>query len=188
MELVRESNDQAELVTRAIQGDSEAFGELYLVFLDPIFRYIYLRTGDTNDAEDLAEQVFLKAWQALPGYKQQGFPFSCWLYRIAHNLIVDYHRRRKSTLPWQVSPSEDPDESSPVGSTSLPDQDESISLAAAISNLSDEQQQVIVLRFVEGMGYEELSPILNKSEGACRMIQNRALKALYSLMNRDQGM
>ena len=174
---------EATPVEHIVAGDADAFGELYLLHLDAIYRYIYYRVGDASDAEDLTEQVFLNAWEALPGYKRRGSPFTSWLYRIAHNVVVDYHRRQKPTAPMP-SPEKvarENEHSSPL--EQVIEAEEAAALATAIAQLPEEQQQVIVLRFIEGLKHAEVARIIGKSEGACRIIQHRALVALNRLLS-----
>jgi len=180
-------SNQTVLVRRAIAGDADAFGQLYLDHLDAIYRYIYFRVGDAHEAEDLTEQVFLKAWEALPGYRQRGNPFASWIYRIAHNLVIDHHRQRK---PVETMPSDDqPDQTSePLASLEgVIAAEEVEALSRAIRQLPDEQQQVVILRFIEGLRHAEVARIIGKSEGACRMIEHRALIALYGLLSSTSG-
>jgi RNA polymerase sigma-70 factor (ECF subfamily) len=177
------SHDEAILVERAAAGAADAFGELYQLYLDDIYRYVYYRTGDTRDAEDLTEQVFLRAWEALPGYKRRGNPFTSWLYRIAHNLVVDHHRRQKSTVPILTSEEVSWVSEEPNSLERIIRAEEAAALAAAITQLPEEQQQVIVLRFIEGRKHTEVARIIGKSEGACRIIQHRALTALSRLLS-----
>ncbi len=177
---------ETKLIERAVRGDGEAFGELYQNHLDEIYRYIYYRVGDERDAEDLTELVFLKAWQALPAYRIDGSPFSCWLYRIAHNAVIDYHRCHPPvTLSIDDPCGPEAVEGNPLKQVIA--YEESRSLAQAISNLTEEQQQVIILRFIEGQSHAEIARILDKREGACRMIQNRALIALHHYLREAQG-
>lgn len=174
--------DETILVDRAIEGDEEAFGNLYTLHIDAIFRYVYYRIGNVEDAEDLTEQIFLNAWEALPGYKQQGKPFTSWLYRISHNIVVDYHRNRQRT---EISVEQlNPDDLQRGQRSTLQtviEKEEVEILAKAISQLSSEQQQVIILRFIEGFSHREVAQILGKKEGACRMIQYRALSSLQQI-------
>jgi RNA polymerase sigma-70 factor, ECF subfamily len=177
--------DELELVRRARKGDADAFGALYLCHLDAIYRYIYFRTGDAHDAEDLTEQVFLKAWQGLPNHKDRGAPFINWLYRIAHNTLVDDYRRHPPLA-------ELPPESLDLASPQLPALEQVIEaesaarLAAAIAQLPDDRQQVIVLRFVEGLSHAEVAKILDISEGASRVLQHRSLADLARVLNGAQ--
>lgn len=178
--------DEDLLVAQATAGDTEAFGQLYQHHLDAIYRYIYFRVNNVQDAEDLTEQVFLKAWEALPGYKQKGKPLLNWLYRIAHNSVIDFYRRRKQSekitddeLNWENESVNVLDEVIEVEEAHL--------LARAIKQLPDEQQELVILRFVEGFNHDEVAEILQKSNGACRTIQYRALAKLNRLLS-DQRM
>src|SRR5262245_5458045 len=92
------SYDEVALVEYAVAGDADAFGALYLRHLNAIYRYVYFRVGNAADAEDLTEQVFLKAWEALPSYNQRGHRFTSWLYRNAHNMVIDHHRHQKTMI------------------------------------------------------------------------------------------
>lgn len=177
-------NEKA-LVKGAIAGDADAFGELYMHYLDPIYRYIYFRVDDVDDAEDLTEQVFLQAWEALPGYEPQGYPLSAWLYRIAHNLVVDHHRRKRpiSTLPGHI----DWERSETHSLEQVIRAEEASMLANAIAKLPEAQQEVIILRFVEGMNHKRVAQILKKSYGASRTIQYRALTALNELLTCEKA-
>ena len=161
-----------------------AFGELYTRYLDAIYRYIYFRVGDTHEAEDLTETVFLKAWQAIPGYRDIGLKFSSWLYRIAHNVVIDFHRKCRSDPLYQPDCASDEDiEVSALISNQIRDVEETSTLAQAISKLSEDQQQIILLRFIEGLSHTEISRMMNRTEGACRMLQNRALIALHQQLS-----
>jgi len=186
--MANESDSEARLVERAIAGDFDSFAALYSLHLDEIFRYIYFRILDRQEAEDMTEQVFLKAWEALPNYNCSGCRFINWLYRISHNLVVDHHRCRRTFTT----------EDDLFSEGSLPDQaqenvldkvifdEESALLAGAIGRLPEDYQQVIILRFVERLGYAEIAQILDKSEVACRGIQHRALSILNRILTVQQ--
>jgi RNA polymerase sigma-70 factor, ECF subfamily len=175
-------------VELAMAGDFDSFAALYSRHLETIYRYIYYRTGDSHDAEDLTEQVFLKAWEAMSRYKPVGSCFCSWLYRISHNIVVDHHRRKKRVSYEEL----EGDNLPPDGAEwSLLDTmisaEESATLAAAIVRLPEDQQQVLLLRFIEGLGHAEIAQILNKSEVACRGIQYRALTALHRILTDQTG-
>ncbi len=174
-------HDEEKLVLLALEGDAEAFGILYTSYLDAIYRYIYFRIGDAVEAEDLTEEVFVKAWEALPSYRQRQWPFTSWLYRIAHNLTVDYHRR-----PMAAPLSELEALGLPAGPESteatVERQQGRAALAAAIRQLDDEEQVVVVLRFVEGLSHQEVAVTIGKSIEASRVIQHRALEKLSRMM------
>lgn len=180
------SPDENTLVECAIAGDADAFGELYLLHLDAIFRYIFFRVGEAAEAEDLTEQVFLKAWEALSSYQRRGNPFTSWLYRIAHNIVVDYHRRVRPVISVTLLNDDDLKSEQASALSQVIAYEESSSLAKAISQLPDDQQQVIILRFIEGLSHSEISRIMDKTEGACRMLQHRALTALDKLLRCTQ--
>jgi RNA polymerase sigma-70 factor, ECF subfamily len=174
---------EKELIVRAAAGDAEAFGDLYSMHLDAIYRYIFFRIGEPQEAEDLTETVFLKAWEALPGYKDLGNPFTSWLYRIAHNMVIDFHRRNKPII--ENSEANLPDEREDVSANTLGIiiESENLSeLAKAVSQLSSEQQQVISLRFIQGLSHSEIARVIGKNEGTCRMIQHRALTTLSKIL------
>jgi RNA polymerase sigma-70 factor, ECF subfamily len=178
--------DQREktLIQQAIAGEAAAFGELYSLYLDAIYRYIFFRVGERQDAEDLTEIVFLKAWEALPGYKDVGNPLSSWLYRIAHNIVVDFHRQLKPFIPESDAGLTEDREDESVNTLGEVIEDEELNeLARAISQLTSEQQHVIILRFIEGFSHTEISKVIGKNEGTCRMIQHRGLVALNKLLN-----
>jgi RNA polymerase sigma-70 factor, ECF subfamily len=161
------------LVDRARRGDADAFGRLYQLHLDRIYRYVYYRVGSSNEAEDLTEHVFLKAWEAIGRYESRGLPFAAWLYRMAHNAVIDHYRARKATTPIDETFDLEDESQNPVASTeALFDREE---LTVAIKRLNPDQQTVIVLRFSEGLSHAEVGRILGKSEGAVRVIQHRAL-------------
>jgi len=184
--MVPPNQDERSLVDRAVAGDTDAFGELYSQNLDAIYRYIYYRTGHQQDAEDLTEHVFIKAWEALPGYRDFGHPFKSWLYRIAHNVVIDHHRRQRTQSESIQEVYVELREQSPATALSEVIRNEDMAkLTHAILSLSSEQQQVIVLRFIEDLSHAEIAHILGKNEGSCRMIQHRALAALNNLLSSE---
>jgi len=174
---------EEDLIARAVQGDADAFGDLYERYLTLIYRYVFYRVNDVAEAEDLTEQVFLKAWEALGHYQIRAVPFSAWLYRIAHNVVVDRHRAHKETLPLNGQLVL-PDVTS--GPEDRLDWRETIdSLAHALSQLSPIHQQVLTLRFVSGLSHAETARVLERSEEAVRVLQHRALGALRELLDKS---
>src|SRR5215210_5930293 len=95
--------NEAELAQRASTHDQAAFAELYNAYVDKIYKYIYYKVGNAPDAEDLCEQVFLKAWEAIGRYTWCGYPFSSWLYKLAHNVVVDHYRTRREVVPLDTA-------------------------------------------------------------------------------------
>ena len=165
---------EQQLVQRAISGDSEAFGALYTLYLDSIYRYVYFRVGDAHESEDLTEEIFVKAWEALPEYQVRQYPFKSWLYLIAHNLTVDYYRMHK---PLPLAALDLNDSGALLRATEDAVEREEIlkTLAAGILRLTEEEQQIIILRFVEGLSHQEVAGIIGKSVEACRVFLHRAL-------------
>lgn len=151
--------------------------------MDSIFRYIVVRVGERPLAEDMTEEVFVRAWEALPGYRRTKHPFSSWLYRIAHNLVVDHHRGKSAREPSaELDPQALPDPSASP-EDALAKRQTIAALADAVRQLSDQEQQVIVLRFVEGLPHRQVGKVIGKTAGASRMIQHRALAKLAELLH-----
>lgn len=173
--------DEAALVERAKQ-DPEAFGELYARHVDRIYNYIYYRTGNVRDAEDLTSRTFYRALRSIERYTQRGVPFSAWLYRIAHNLVANWHRdrsRRKLIYLDELTPI--PEKSAGPESTleSIADQEW---LRAAIRQLGPDRQLLLVLKFGEGLSNAEIGQIMGRSEGAIKSLYHRTLIALRKEM------
>lgn len=177
---LEEPDEEDRWVERACQGDGVAIGVLYRRYAPAVFRYLFYRLGDPQMAEDLTSEVFVRALEALPRYRRRGLPFSAWLYRIAGARVADYfrQRRRRPTVALH----------SERGARSEPPEEEVLArmtaeeLQRALVRLTDLQQQVIVLRFVEGLSHSEVAAIVGKSEEAVRVLQFRALRALRRLL------
>jgi RNA polymerase sigma factor (sigma-70 family) len=172
------------LVQRAIGHDPEAFGRLYDMHVDRVYRHIYYRVGNEHDAEDLTQQVFLKAWQAIDRYKRKASPFVAWLMTISHNLVVDFYRtgRDKAYVEAEIladGPASNPEQ---AAAASLERQ----RLRRAISELSSDEQQVVILRFTEGFQFSEIASVLKKKEGNVRVILHRALVKLRNILEKDK--
>jgi len=176
--------DDALLIQRAISRDADAFGKLYDMYVDRVYRHLYYRVGNVADAEDLTQQVFLKAWQAIDRYKKTASPFVAWLMTISHNLVVDFYRARKDKAYLDAEVVADDLASSPeqVAEAHF-DQRQ---LRRAILQLHGEQQQVVLLRFVEGFRHAEIASLLGKSEGAIRVVLHRALARLRQILERER--
>jgi len=178
--------EQAEdriLVEKAKTGNRDAFGQLYLKYLAGIYRYFYFRMGQNRmQAEDMTEQVFFKAWSALPAYQEKGLKFSSWLYRIAHNLLVDSYR--KETEVGKLSESYRFEDKS---LEKIVVEEEYVVLHKAINTLTDDQKQIILLKFVEGFNNKEISDITGKQEDSIRALQYRALVKLREILGKENG-
>lgn len=180
-------NDEAELVAQA-KTDPQAFGALYERYVQKIYSYVYYRTGDTHDAEDLTAKVFHRALVSLDRYTSRGLPFSAWLYRIAHNLVANFHRDRgrRQMLPlpeaarqdWQALRTEAPE-------LALETREAQEQLLAAVRRLSEERQQLLVLKFVERLSNAEIGQVLNRSEGAVKSLYHRTLLVLRDELSKN---
>jgi len=173
------------LVDRARSGDTEAFGRIYDVYADRIYRHIYYRTGNIEDARDLMQDVFARAWQVLPGYKRTSTPFLGWLYTISHNRVIDYYRTRKDHAYLDVEISVDAGGISPEKSAET--QFDQHRVRRAILQLPGDQQRVIMLSYIEGLEYSEVAAMMNKTEGNIRVIVHRALKKMREILDREKN-
>ena len=169
-----------ELVIRAQKGDAEAFAQLYDQLVKPIYRYIYYRV-DPAIAEDLTEDTFLKTWENLRQYKKGKFPFSAWVFRIAHNLVCDYYRQHKIQTAEMDENMADPTvRQNPAFQVNV--RFNEIRLKQAIHRLPENYQQVIILKYINELPNTEIAATLGKPEGTVRTIQFRALKQLRTLL------
>jgi RNA polymerase sigma-70 factor (ECF subfamily) len=174
----RESTEQVrELVARGQQGDREALEELYLIHFDRIYSYLHVSVGNRHDAEDLTTQTFLKMLEKIGSFKWQSAPFSAWLFRIAHNLAMDHFRSRRRWQPEEEVP-EPPGEEEPSAELEAMQVIGRESMLKLIDRLSPEQQQVLTLKFVFNLPNAEVAAILDKTEGAIKSLQHRALVSL----------
>ena len=176
-----------DLVRAAQAGNAAAFGQLYERYFDKVYNYVSFKVGSPAEAEDIAGQVFLRALESLPVYKWTGVPFQAWLFRIAHNLLVDALRRRARR------PSEPLDETMPDRSAVA---DPEAWLAAkvaregllhAVERLTELQRQVISLKFAAGLKNAEVAHVLGRTEGAVKALQHAAIQSLQrQLVQRSQ--
>jgi len=172
------------LVDRAKTGDAEAFGALYDRFRPEIFRYLVVRVRDQDVAEDLVQQVFLKAWRAIPRYEHRGAPFRAWLYRMAHNQMVDFFRTRRPTTDLEGVDLPEPSEAEErvlVGEMND-------ALQAAMERLSEDHREVLVLRFLMEKSAREIGEIMGRKEVTVRGLQMRALLALRREIESQGGL
>jgi RNA polymerase sigma-70 factor (ECF subfamily) len=172
--------DEQRLVDLAKSGDGEAFARLYEAYFDRVYRFVFFRVSDDQMAEDLAAQVFLKAWENLHRYQPHG-PFLAWLYAIARNTVIDNYRTRKQVVSLEdAGPIFAPDEKL---DDRLQLEFEIESVREAMQKLTHEQQEVIALKFIAEYDTAEIARHMGKSEGAVRALQMRALQALARVLN-----
>jgi RNA polymerase sigma-70 factor (ECF subfamily) len=169
--------DLRRLVGLAQDGDREALEALYLLHFDRIYSYLHLSVGNRHDAEDLTTQTFLKMLEAIGRFRWQSAPFSAWLFRIAHNLAMDHFRAAKRWQPEEEVPE-------PEGAQESSAEEEALQsigrrgMLRLIEELSNEQQQVLTLKFVFNFSNGEAATVLGKTEGAVKSLQHRALASL----------
>lgn len=177
MVVTRNLMDDVTLIEQA-KTDKDAFGQLYELYYDRIYNYVYYRTGNVEDAEDLTARIFERAMKHIGRYQNQGVPFSAWLYRIAHNLVANWHRdnsRRRiisieDVSQWKVS-----DDSPEFVTQLIQDRD---ALLSAIRRLPADRQELLILKFVERLPNAEIGDIMGRSEGAIKSLYHRTLLAL----------
>lgn len=174
---MQQISDEAALAGAA-QGNREAFGVLYERYIERIYNYIYYRTGNVYDAEDLTERVFFRALRHIENYHDRGLPFSAWLYRIAHNLVANWHRdnSRRKEIPLDdgiLSP-----HSGEYPEHELLVSEERESLMQVIRRLPPERQQLLILKFVEHLSNAEIGQIMGRTEGAVKSLYHRTLLSL----------
>ena len=173
--------DEQSLVHRAQQGDKEAFAQLYENHFDKIYRYVALRIGNKTEAEDVTQQVFLNALRSISSFRWKGVPFSTWLFRIAHNLVVDYLRKGKKRATVLLD-------------ESLVSSDSNLQLAAehrldveqlvsATKRLTAAQREVISLRFAGELSVAQVAKVMGKSQGAVKALQHSAIVALRKALS-----
>lgn len=175
---------EQDLVHRAQKGDNGAFGQLYETYFDRIYRYMAVRIGDRTEAEDITQQVFLNALRSIQSFKWKGAPFSAWLFRIAHNLLVDYLRKNKKvvTVPLEDSLIHSGNNPQLMAEHSL----EMERVVSATKHLTKAQQEVISLRFAADLPIAEAAKIMGKSEGAVKALQHSSIVALRKALLRAE--
>ncbi len=182
---VADEGAHEEGLIRQAQEDPLAFGVLYERYVDRIYNYIYHRVGNHHDAEDLTARTFYRALSHIERYVDRGAPFSAWLYRIAHNLVANWHRDRArrqaialddsiSPLVGQVTPHEHAEAA-----------EQAEALRRAIHRLSPDRQQLLILKFSDGLSNAEIGQIMGRSEGAIKSLYHRTLQALQEELQRE---
>lgn len=180
--IVPELSDEIALKLAA-QGDQEAFGVLYERYVSRIYSYIYYRTGNQHDAEDLTARVFFRALRHVENYTDRGLPLSAWLYRIAHNLVANWHRdnSRRKEIPLDeiilVRHGGD------LPEMVLIENEEKENLLKVLHRLPDDRQQLILLKFVEHLSNAEIGQVMGRSEGAVKSLYHRTLLSLRDDFN-----
>jgi len=180
------SIDDIQLLESARQGDAEAFGGLYERYADRVFRFLFAHVDNRLDAEDLTEDVFMRVWRSLPGYREQGVPFLAFLFRIARNALIDHYRRSGSTKQQVSIDDLSLHDHNPGPSETLINSFEREELRLSLEQLRDDYRTVLVLRFLSELSPEETAQVMGRSPGAVRVMQHRALAALRSMLEGNQ--
>jgi RNA polymerase sigma-70 factor (ECF subfamily) len=167
-----------EVLVRAIAGDKEAFGSLYERYVARIYTYIYYRTGNKHDAEDLTARVFYRAIEHIGRYDQRGVPFSAWLYRIAHNLVANWHRDRQRRQEVPIDDVVNLQAKLELPELAMLNRMDVERMMRVIKSLSPERQELIILKFVQDMSNAEIGRIMQRSEGAIKSLYHRTLLSL----------
>ena len=171
------------LVADAKRGNPEAFGHLFDAYAGPIHRFIASRVRSPSDAEDLTQLVFVKALEALPRYEARGIPFGGWLFRLARNAIIDQIRTRRDHLSLVVAVTRETEDAGPEAIAALHDDFDKV--ARALQNLTDDQREVIELRFFAGLSVLEAAVAMGRQEGTIRGLQFRAIASLRRSLGID---
>jgi RNA polymerase sigma-70 factor (ECF subfamily) len=169
------SSEPDEVLVERARKDPEAFGELYERYIDRIYRYLYYRTGNTAEAEDLAEKVFLQALSHLPTYRHRGHPFGAWLFAIAHNLVANWHRARAR---HRVLPLEDARSLAVDPDDQVERAEETARVRAYVAELPWDRQYLLFLKFAEERSNGEIAALLGRSEGAVKALLHRTLRQM----------
>lgn len=165
------------LIRQAKSGDRDAFGKLYTLYLDKLYRYVFFRVGQNKElAEDITSEIFLKAWKNLDDFKDGSF--QAWVYTIARNKVIDFYRTNKNHDKLEETILDDKNNIE----DEILNKIEIEEVKKAINNLTQEQQEVIILKFIEDMKNTEISKILNKKEDAIRALQHRAIRQLKEII------
>jgi len=183
---VHDSEDY--LVQQAIKRDRAAFTALYERCVDRVYRHVYYRVANHDEAEDITQEAFVRAWKAIDRYKQTGAPFVSWIITIAGNLVIDFYRRQqKVEITDEIEKISEKDLGSQIpGPEKQAEMNfDNARIKKAVLRLNGDKQKVILMHFIDGLSYEEIAKALTKSEGAIRVIQYRALSDLRSMVTRD---
>jgi len=181
---VQHPDSEVSLLERAVKRDKTAFATLFDRHLDRVYKYVYYWLPSQADAEDIAQEVFVRAWHAIDKYKLTGAPFTAWLTTIAHNLVNSHYRANKRLVPLPETEPPANDKYSPQTVAELSFTRDFV--REAIMKLGGEKQKVIQMRFINEMSYEEVAKALHKTEGAVRVIQYRALNDLRRIMEKEK--
>lgn len=176
---------EEQLIQQAKEGNPDAFAQLYDAYVDDIYRFIFYRVSNQQTAEDLTSQLFLKAWDNLDRYQaRQGSSFKAWLMQITRNLVIDHYRTLKEIAPLEEIMTVKPDPTADVVNE-VERRLQGEWLRTKLQMLTDEQREVVTLKFIHGFSTKEIAQTMNKKEGAIRALQMRGLQALANILESD---
>lgn len=176
-----------EVLGKATQGDADAFGLLYDKYATRIYNYIYYRTGSTLDAEDITSRVFFRAMRHITNYTDRGVPFSAWLYRIAHNLVANWHRDSSRRQEVELEDGYQASKGDEYPEIALLESEEQNALMKLIRSLPEERQHLLILKFVQHMSNAEIGQIMDRTEGAIKSLYHRTLLTLREEITKDKS-
>lgn len=181
---MKEEDKIRDLVNKAQNGDNRAFAEIYEHYFTPIFRFIFFKVGNREEAEDLTQTVFMKVFKSLDGFRFRDNPFSSWLYRIANNMVIDFFRKKKS-LPLLSEDSEDWQIEFADDALNPAEEAEEMELARlarqAMAEMKEPDRQVLVMRYIDGLSYKDIAEAIDKTEDAVRQISSRSIRVLKEI-------
>jgi RNA polymerase sigma-70 factor (ECF subfamily) len=172
------TKSENELISLASDGNSEAFGVLYERYIDQIYNYIFYRTSNGDDAQDLCSRVFIRALKHIERYEDRGYPFSAWLYRIAHNLVVNWYRDRERTDEISLADQYPPPTIEGSVEEKIEHRDQKDKLMDVINSLPEDRKELLILKHVEGLTNLEIGQIMDRTEGAIKALYHRTLESL----------
>ncbi len=178
---------EEQALAKATQGDKQAFGYLYDKYAGRIYNYIYYRTGSPQDAEDLTSRVFFRAMRHITNYHDRGVPFTAWLYRIAHNLVANWHRDSSRRQEVELEDGYRASKGDEHPEVALMESEEQNALLSIIRKLPEERQQLLILKFVEHMSNAEIGEIMDRTEGAIKSLYHRTLLSLREEIESDKS-
>ena len=172
------TSESDEILIRQAQADASAFEPLYERYVAQIYAYTYYRIGNAQDAEDITARSFYQAMTNLHRYTSRGVPFSAWLFRIAHNLVANWHRDSSRRQTFSLDAIVDTPDTSISLSERAEDNDDAQRLWSVVRRLPPERQQLLVLKFVDELSTGQIAMIMGRSEGAVKALLHRTLVAL----------
>ena len=176
-------NDDEQIILDAKYGSTESFGLLYERYAESIYRFIFSHLDNRQDAEDLTEDIFFRAWKALSTYDERGLPFSAFLFQVARNTLIDFYRQHRTLQPID----EIEIQSGDIGPEQMVyNKQENEGLVQCLGKLREDYRTVLILRFLSGLTIEETADAMRRSEGAVRVLQHRALSALKEVVEKGE--